>query len=97
MHDFISHSCFRNEVKILLKAYVIRAINLAYFAFSLPLIMFIIFSIYVSFIGDLTPRKVFVTLSLITYLKITSIHIFILTTLTLSEGRVAWKRIKVIN
>lgn len=87
---------YRNEVKIVLKAYIIRAIHLAYFAFSLPLIMFIIFSVYVSFIGDLTPRKVFVTLSLITYLRLTSVHFFILSTLNISEARVAWKRIKVI-
>ena len=81
-------------MKTVLKAYVIRAINLAYFAFSLPLIMFTIFLVYVSFIGNLTPRKVFVTLSLITYIRITSIHCFILATLTISEGRVGMEKNK---
>ena len=92
---YTCHNLFRSEVWIVLKSYVIRSLNISYVSFSLPLIMFVMLSVYVSFIGDLTPRKVFVSLSLISYVRITSVHFFIMATLLLSEARVAWKRIKV--
>ena len=81
---------------IIIEAFMIRAINITYFTVSLPLIMFVVFSVYVNTSDEqITPRKVFVTLSLLTFVRLTSIHFFINGTLVISEARVAWKRIRV--
>ena len=75
---------------------MIQAINITYFTASLPLIMFVVFSVYVNTSDEeITPRKVFVTLSLLTFVRLTSIQFFIRATLVISEARVAWKRIRV--
>ena len=78
-----------------MKSSIIRAVNLSYFTIALPVIMFVIFTVYVGTGGTLSPRRVFTTLSLITFVRLSSIHFFVLATLQLSEARVAWKRIKV--
>ena len=81
---------------MIIKAFIIRGFYLAYLTASLPLIMFVVFSVYVNTSDEqITPRKVFVTLSLVTYLRVTSIFLFVQAFLQLSEARVAWKRIKV--
>ena len=78
------------------KAFIIRDFYLVYLTAALPLIMFVVFSVYVNTSDEqITPRKVFVTLSLLTYLRITSILVFVQGLLLLSEAKVAWKRIKV--
>ena len=78
------------------KAFIIRDFYLVYLTAALPLIMFVVFSVYVNTSDEqITPRKVFVTLSLLTYLRITSIFLFVQAFLLLSEAKVAWKRVKV--
>ena len=78
------------------KAFIIRDFYLVYLTAALPLIMFVVFSVYVNTSDEqITPRKVFVTLSLLTYLRLTSIFLFVQGLLLLSEAKVAWKRIKV--
>ena len=58
--------------------------------------MLLVFSVYVNtFEAELTPRKVFVSLSLITFVRLTSVHFFILTINALTNARVSWIRIRV--
>ena len=57
--------------------------------------MFIIFSSYTAFGGELTPRKLFVTLSLIMNLRFTC-HCVVLGLYDLSDTAVSSKRIKVV-
>ena len=57
--------------------------------------MFIIFSSYTAFGGELTPRKLFVTLSLIVNLRLTC-HYVVLGLYGLSDSAVSSKRIKVV-
>ena len=85
----------RKEVAILLQSAVILSIRYAVFVFSIPLYMFIIFSIYTAFGGELTPRKLFVTLSLIVNLRLIC-HFVVLSLFGLSDSAVSIKRIKVI-
>ena len=60
------------------------------------LIMFVVFSVYVSTSdNELTPRKVFVLLSLINFVRVTSIHFVITCAQRMADGRVAWIRIRV--
>ena len=81
---------------VIIKAFIIRGFYLAYLIAALPLIMFVVFSVYVNtFDEQITPRKVFVTLSLLAYFRITSIILFVQAFLLLSEAKVGWKRIKV--
>ena len=85
----------RKEVSILLQSAVILSIRYAVFVFSIPLYMFIIFSSYTAFGGELTPRKLFVTLSLIVNLRLVC-HFVVLCLFGLSDSAVSIKRIKVI-
>ena len=62
---------------------------------SVTFITWLVFTVYVTTGGTLTPKKVFTTLSLVTFLRLTSIHFVILNALGMSEGRVALKRIQV--
>ena len=90
--------CFlliRSEVWIIMKASMIRGINLSYFTISQPIIMFVIFSIYVNTGGTLTPRRVLTTFSLVTFIRTFGLYGFVVGALQLSEARVAWKRIVV--
>ena len=86
---------YRNEIYIIFKALLINTVNMVNYKVSLPLIMFVVFSAYVNTSDtQLTPRKVFVTLTLINFARL-SIYFFFLGTLLLSTIRVSWKRITV--
>ena len=81
-----------------MKASMIRAINLSYFTVSLPLIMFVVFSVYINVKPpdeELTTQKIFTTYSLLAFVRLTSLHFIVLGSLYLAEARVAFKRIKV--
>ena len=81
---------------MLLKCCLCYSISNIYKSISITLIMFVVFSVYVNaFEAELTPRKVFVSLSLITFVRLTSIHFFILTLQVMANGRVSWIRIRV--
>ena len=67
---------------------------MGYYSFSLPLILFVVFSVYTSTGGELTPRGVFSVLSFLTGLRFT-VHFAVLVALTISEAHVALTRIKV--
>ena len=82
-----------------MKAAMIRAINLSYLTVTLPLIMFIVFSVYINVKPpdeELTTQKIFTTYSLLAFARLTSLHFIVVGTLFLIEARVAFKRIKVI-
>ena len=96
---FITHvnTFVRNEIFLTLQYMIIRAFNVSYATFAVSLIMFSVFATYVSSNPDaqLTPRKVFVSLSLITYVRVTSIHIALIAVQLLSDLRISLKRITV--
>ena len=76
---------------------MIRSVGLSYDASSVSLVLFIMFSTYVSVYHiQLTTRNVFVALAFITSVRYTSILNVVMLLFNASEARVAWKRIKVI-
>ena len=81
---------------IIVKGALIQSLNLGFISFSLPVILFVIFSVYASGGGTLTPRQVFMTLSLLSAVRRTAIHCIVLAALMLSEARVAHQRIQVL-
>ena len=76
---------------------MIRVINLSYYDISLPLILFIVFSVYVSVDENnvLTSKKVFTTLSLLSFVRLISLKFLVTSVIQISEGRVALNRISV--
>ena len=93
MYDHISTS--RKESLIIFRGALIRASNAAYYTVSIVAIMFMLFTTYVKTGGELTPKRVFTTLSLLIILRLTSIHFLVQSLLGLNEGRVASARITV--
>ena len=87
----------RREIGVTMKASIIKAISLSTFTFTLPLMMFVVFSVYGALEGveAVTLRKVFITLSLLTLIKNISNLGFLTAINNASEGLVAYKRIKV--
>ena len=82
---------------IIIKGALIRGLNFGFYSFSLPVILFVTFSVYASVGGTLTPKRVFTTLSLISFIRLTSVHFIVQAALTLSEARVAVQRIQVLR
>ena len=83
---------------MLLRFSAFYSVSNVYEAISSTAIMFLVFSVYVNVSEEeLTPRKVFVLLSLIQFVRLTSIYFLIVCIQFLSNGRVAWIRIKVRN
>ena len=78
---------------------LIRAFNYSYATVAVSLIMFLVFTTYLLSSADaqITPRRVFVSLSLITYIRMTSIHVLLISIQTLSDLKVSWQRIKVCD
>ena len=88
---------FRKEINITQKSSVIRAFNLSFYTFTLPTMMFVVFSVYGALEGvdSITPRKVFTTYSLLSFLRVFSAFGFVNAVSQVSEGTVALKRIEV--
>ena len=89
-------TCFRSELMIIVKGALIRGLNIGFYSFSLPVILFVTFWIYASVGGTLTPKRVFTTLSLLSLVRLISVHFIVQATLLLSEGIVAIQRIQVL-
>ncbi|XP_019850009.1 PREDICTED: multidrug resistance-associated protein 4-like isoform X2 [Amphimedon queenslandica] len=84
----------KSEIFMMFKYFMFFAISNFYKSISITLSMFLVFSVYVNISDEgLTPRKVFVSLSLITFVRFTSIHFFILCMHVLAIARVSWIRI----
>ena len=82
-------------MSFILRSSIIRAIYLALFVTFLPTTMFVMFSVHTALGEEITKRKIFVTLSLLTLFKIYFNFIFVFAVSQLSEAAVALKRIKV--
>lgn len=80
---------------LVLRAGLVRAANLAYSNISLTLIMFIVFTVYTARGGELTPKRVFTSLSLIAILRVSTVHFMGYTVIALMEGRVVLVRLQV--
>ena len=81
---------------MLLKYFMFYSVTNVYESVISTLIMFVVFFVYVSTSdNELTPRKVFVSLSLINFLRVTSIRFVIICAQRLADARVAWIRIRV--
>ncbi len=87
----------RLESRLILKGGIVRASNLAFMMMSASLMAFVVFCVYTATGGDLTPKKVFTTLSLIYVLRLVTIHHLILNVVGFSEAHVALTRIKVLH
>ncbi|XP_019852693.1 PREDICTED: multidrug resistance-associated protein 4-like, partial [Amphimedon queenslandica] len=88
----------RTELFIVLKYFLCLSVSHTYKTALNAMIMFLTFAVYVSTTGnELVPRKVFVTLSLITFVRFTSVRLFIMATHNVADARVAWIRIRDID
>ena len=85
----------RQESRLILQAGFVRAASLGFMMVSLTMIMYIVFVSYTATGGRLTPKKVFTTLSLLIYLRLTTVHFLIQNVLSIVEGRVAIVRLQV--
>lgn len=84
-------------MQVILKSAMIQVITQSYYTLSLPTMMFMVFSVYVSVDEKnvLTPKKVFTTLSLFVFVRLVFLTFFVKSIVHLSEGRVALQRISV--
>ena len=87
---------YRSEMMIIMKAALIQGISFSIFFFSMPVILFVTFSVYASVGGTLTPKRVFTTLSLLSLIRLTSVQFIVQASLMLSEAGVAIQRIQVL-
>ena len=62
---------------------------------ALTVAMFLVFSVYTSTGGELSPRKVFITLSLIIILTLVAVYWSVHNVLNMFEGWVALVRLQV--
>ncbi len=85
---------YRQEVSFVQKISIISAINLSFFLTTLPTIMFVTFSVYAGLGEEITKRKVFVTLSLLSIFNV-FFNFAIAGLYLLPDVMVALKRIKV--
>ena len=75
---------------------MVRAINISYRSgFGITLVMSIVILSFAGTGGQLTPRRVFTVLSLVTALRRTNFNFFVRALFQVSELRVAQVRIKV--
>ena len=83
------------ESHIILQGGMVRGSSLGFMIVSLTILMFLVFSAFTASGGELTPKKVFTTLSLLIVLRLTTVHFFVQNVLAVSEGRVAVVRLQV--
>ena len=81
---------------MILKAGLVRVASLAFYLVSLTPLMYIIFATYAGTGGELTPKKVFTTLSLLLVLRLT-VTFFSKNVLYMVESRVAVVRLQVTS
>ena len=87
---------FRHETKLIRYGGVIRTLTSAFnFGVFLQLMMGVTFLVFVATGGELTPQRVFTTLSLLHHLRRTNGAFMIRSFFLLNEASVALSRIKV--
>lgn len=92
--NVLSYLC-RKESYLVLEGGIIRAIGLGFITTSIPIVMFIVFSVYAATGGELSPRKVFITLSLVIVTRLVAVQWSVHNVLNLFEGWVAIVRLQV--
>ena len=91
----IFFNAYRHEIYHILKYFIVLSISLTYCIASTSLTMFVIFSVYINtYSNSLTPRKVFVTFSLITLIRV-NFYDLSNSVLRVSAAVVSMRRIKV--
>ena len=90
-----AHTRISKESKIIFHGGMVRASSLGFTFVSLTPLMLLIFSAFTATGGELTPKKVFTTLSLLIVLRLIAFECFALNVLAMTEGRVAVVRLQV--
>ena len=80
---------------MILEGGIIRACGLGSINIALTTATFLVFSVYTGTGGELSPRKVFITISLLITLRIISVARSVHNVLNLFEGWVALVRLQV--
>ena len=80
---------------MVLEGGIIRACGLGSVNIGLTTAIFLVFSVYTATGGELSPRKVFITLSLLIILRLISVQWSVHNVLNLFEGWVALVRLQV--
>ena len=80
---------------MILEGGIIRACGLGSANIALTMATFLVFSVYTATGGELSPRKVFITLSLLITLRVISLEYGVHNVLNLFEGWVALVRLQV--
>ena len=91
MHTYLNSK----ESRIIFHGGMVRGSSLGFTIVSLTLLMFLLFSVFAATGGELTPKRVFTTLSLLIVLRLTTVHFFVQNVLAMTEGRVAVVRLQV--
>ena len=79
----------------LLQGSMIQAFNAGFFLISQLFMSFILLTVYTSNGGDLSPKKIFTTVSLLFGLRITAVIRFATNIIHMSEAKVAISRLQV--
>lgn len=74
---------------------IIRACGLGFLSTALTIVMFLVFSVYTATGGELSPRRVFITLSLVIVLRLVAVQWGVHNILNSFEGWVALVRLQV--
>ena len=90
----IIYQFYRKEILITFWGIAIKVLGYAYNVFSSPIAMCIVFSVYTSFGGEVTPGIVLSALTHLSFIRYTA-ALFNMGLLQLSESYVGYKRINV--
>ncbi|XP_065916533.1 ATP-binding cassette sub-family C member 4-like isoform X2 [Dysidea avara] len=93
IHEYVK-KIRKKESNIITQASMIRAVNLVVFYTSTNLLNFVTFSTYAGLGNTLTPKKVFSVIFIFSTIRIYCIYFLVLAILTLSEMKVAIRRIE---
>ena len=80
----------------LLQGGLIQGFNLGFFFVSQLFMTFILLAVYTSNGGELSPKKIFTTVSLLFGLRVTAVIRFAVNIIYMSEAKVAISRLQVI-
>ena len=94
LHTYIFH---RKESKTITHASLIRGLSQACFGSLSSILNFVTFSVYAGLGNVLTPRKVFIAITLFTIMRLYFYYLIVLGALGISEMWVSLKRIEVSN
>ena len=91
----VVRTCYRKESRTITQASLIRGLSQACFGSLLSILNFVTFSTYAGLGNVLTPRKVFVVISLFTVMRLYFYNSLVLNALGMAEVWVSLKRIEV--